>query len=872
MRWIRKWIPRRGEEADLKDELAAHLEIEKSQQRAAGMTPAEAERAARVAFGNLTSTREDVREAWGWAGIDRFLQDCRFGIRMLFRSPVWTAVVCLTLAMGIGISTAVFSVVHAVLLAPLPYPEPERVVAVSPVTAKSREPFRPNPSLWKYWRENLSGISDLALTRPVANFNFTGDGPPERLQGARITFNLPRVLGVQPMMGRSFTEAEQLGDAKVVLLSHGLWVRRFGGDAAIVGRKIQLNGEAHEVAGVMPAGFQYPDATFEIWSPLFLPAYDMGHGYNYGYFSVGRLKPGVTLDTVQAEMQGLMRRLAEEFPASYRAGDDWMGGLIEPLAKSEAAEMRPILLLLAAAVGCLLAIGCMNLAVLLFARASGRSRELLVRVALGATGERLRRQLLAEAVPLGLAGAAGGILLALWTLQLLRPLLPPSFPRIDAIGLNGAVLAFAIVCSLGVVIIASLLPSIQTSRVQLSGGLQRSSRGVAAGSGTRDFLVVGQVAVAMLLLFGGLLFGRSFAALLSVRPGFSGQAALTMHLAVPRTKFAKDQQVAAYYRRLEERIKTVPGVMDAGFINRLPLSGLAQTGGVEFEGKEVAPQVDWRSATPGYFGAMDIPLVRGRGLSDADRADGPQVGVIDTVLAKMVFGDENPVGKRFRRGGIPGQPNDQPWSEIVGVVGHVLNDSLEREGRPQAYWPETQRTQDRAALVVRTAGPPSSFASAVIAQIQQENPEQPVYDVRTMEDWMSRSMQTRTLTTSLVSLFGFASVALACLGLYGVIAYTTGLRLREFGIRMALGASGGEVRGIVYRKTGRMVGIGVAIGFMLCWPASQALQSFLFGIGSLDVVSWTLALGLLIGVGMLAGLGPAWRAAKADPAQTLRAE
>jgi hypothetical protein len=244
-------------------------------------------------------------------------------------------------------------------------------------------------------RKNLTGISDLALTRPVANFNFTGDGPPERLQGAHITFNLPRVLGVQPMLGRHFTEAEQLGDAKVVLLSYGLWVRRFGGDATIVGRKIQLNGEAHEVAGVMPAGFRYPDATFEIWSPLFLPSYDMGHGYNYGYFSVGRLKPGATLDTVQAEVQSLMRRLAEEFPASYRAGDDRVGGLIEPLAKSQAAEMRPILLLLAAAVGCLLAIGCMNLAVLLFARASGRSRELLVRVALGATGERLRRQLLA---------------------------------------------------------------------------------------------------------------------------------------------------------------------------------------------------------------------------------------------------------------------------------------------------------------------------------------------------------------------------------------------------------------------------------------------------------------------------------------------
>lgn len=873
MRWFRKWWPSRRRESELTDELTAHLEIEKARQREEGKSPEEAERAARTAFGNLTTTREDVREAWGWAGIERLIQDSQFGLRLLLKSPVWTAAVSLTLALGIGLSTAIFSVVHAVLLAPLPYPEPDRIVTVSPTTTQdNRERFNPNPALWKYWREHLTSIEDLALIRPVANFNFTGGGPPERLQGARTTFNAPRVLGIRPLHGRVFTEAEQLADAKVILLSHGLWVRRFGADAAIVGRKIQLNGQPFEVLGVMPPEFRYPDSTFELWSPLFLPAYDMGHGYNYGYLSIGRLKRGTTAERAHSDLQALMRRLAEDFPANYRAGNQFIGGLVEPLAQSQAAAIRPTLLVLTAAVGCLLAIGCMNLAVLLIARASARSREMLVRVALGASGQRLRRQLLAEAIPLALPGAAGGILLAWWILQFLLPALPATFPRIESIRLDGAVVAFAVACSLTVVISASLLPSGLSSRVQLSGAMQQHSRGVASGSRMQSFLVVGQVAVAVLLLFGGLLFGRSLASLLAVRPGFSQQGVLTMHLAVSRAKFAEDRQVAEYYRRLVERIQTVPGVLEAGFINRLPLSGLAQTGHVEFEGRETTSMADWRSVTPGYFGAMGIPMSRGRALTEADRADAPAVGLIDTELAKRVFGSENPIGRRFRRAMPPGQPNSDPWSEIVGVVGHVLNDSLEQDPRPQAYWPETQRTQDRAALVVRTAGEPSAYAKSVIAQIHDENPEQPVYEVRTMKDWIARSMQTRTLTTSLVSLFGFASMVLACIGLYGVISYATGLRFREFGIRLALGASGGEIRGLVFRQTCRMIAVGVTIGLVLCWPASYALRSFLFGIGSLDGVAWTFAPLLLLCVGMLAGLGPALRAAKADPAQTLRAE
>jgi predicted permease len=383
------------------------------------------------------------------------------------------------------------------------------------------------------------------------------------------------------------------------------------------------------------------------------------------------------------------------------------------------------------------------------------------------------------------------------------------------------------------------------------------------------------VAIAVLLLFGGLLFGRSFAALLDVEPGFSTQDVLTMHLAVSRAKYPQDEQVAAYYQRLETRILALPGVRGAGFVNRLPLSGIAQTGGVEFEGKEGGGYMtDWRSASPGYFGAMGIPVLNGRVFGETDTPTSALVGVIDAELARRVFGTENPLGKRFRRGGIPGQPNTAPWCEIVGVVGHLRNDSLETDNRPQVYWPETQRAQDRAALAVRvdSAQTASALAPLVIAEIRKENPDQPVYDVRTMEEWMSVSMRGRTLTTSLLTLFGVASVSLACLGLYGVVSYGASLRMREFGIRAAMGATAGEVGLLVLSRAGRMTGAGALIGCVLCLPAGRAAQDFLFGVRAMDLVSWVAAPGALLLVGLLAGLGPAMRAAKADPAQTLRAE
>jgi putative ABC transport system permease protein len=869
-RWIRWWVARKQEEDELREELRSHLAIEVRRRVEAGENPREAAEAARREFGDTTRVQEDVRETWGWAGVQRFGEDVRFGLRMLRKTPVWTTIVCATLSLGIGLSTAIFSVVYSVLLQPLPYPESEKIVAVWASGTKGGH-FVVSAALWLDWRKNSALLDELALTRPIANFNLTGDGAPERLQGARTSFNVPLVLGVRPLLGRTFTEGEQQSDARVAVLSHGFWKRRFGADTGILGRKIQLNGEPVEVIGVMPPEYRYPTGDFELWTPLYIPPNEIRHGMNHQYLAIGRLKRGVSVEQAQAELSAMMGRLAEMFPDVYGKGSERLGVLVEPLAKSDAFQVRGTLYVLLAAVACVLLIGCMNLAVLLIARASARAREMAVRVALGASAGRLRRQSLAEVLPLSVAGTGGGLLLAWWMLQALLPLLPANTPRASSIGLHGAVVAFAVGTSLMVVLLASLLPGRIAARIHPAGTLQQSSRSVAGGGRSRNVLVVAQIAVTLILLFGGLLFARSLAALLHVNPGFSSDGVLTMHMAVTRAKYPKDAQVSDYYQRLSAGVRTIPGVIAVGIVNRLPLSGIAQTGGIEFEGRADAFDSDWRSATPGYFEAIGIPLKRGRLFSDTDRAGSAAVGLIDERMARRVFGEENPIGKRFRRH-LPGFAQQDPWAEIVGVVGHVLNDSLEKDPRPQVYWPETQRTQDRGVLVVRVVGRPETYSQAVVAKIREENSDQPVYDVRSMEQWVERTLQSRTLLTGLVAVFGGASLLLACLGLYGVVAYTASLRVREFGIRLALGGTGGHVRGLVLRHAGKLAIYGAAIGLALSWPVGRALETLLFGVTKSDAVSWILAPVLLIVVALLAGLAPAEKAARVGPAVTLRAE
>jgi len=889
-------------EAEIVEELAQHLEDRYGELVTGGATDEQASRAVLVELRESELLKRELRRVERHTAREPIIpgtnrsnnmiadlwQDLRYGARMLKENPGFTLIAVLSLALGIGLSTAIFSLAYGILLRALPYPDPDRLVTLwltnSAAAAANVSRFNTNAANWMDWRSQSELFEDIAITRAVANFNLTGDGPPERVQGGQTTWNLPKVLGVQPLLGRMFTEEEAGRDARVAVLSYGFWQRHFGGDPAITGQSILLNGASFEVIGVMPPDFRYPTRDFELWTPLFIRPDETRSQYNFNYRSVGRLKPGVTLQQAQEETSTITRRWARQYPAADGAGQ--YGVLVEFLLDSTVGRFRTILYVLLAAVCCLLLIGCINLGGLLIVRANARTREFAIRAALGASASRLRRQTLAEVLPLSAVGGGAGVLLAWWLLKVLVPWLPSQLPGLEAIGLHGPVLAFALVLSVLVVLLAGMLPARLASRVQLdrqlSGQLsemmQKGSRTLAGGGRTRSIFVAAQIAVTLVLVFAGGLLVRSLVAVVKVNPGFSTQGVLTMHLALTRSKYPTDLQVADYYRRLVARVKTIPGVIEAGMVNLLPFSELRTVYPVEFEGRadEGAAAADGRSVTPSYFSAMGIPLIRGRDFSEHDNEGASPVGIIDEQLARAVFGNGDPLGKRFRFGVIT---KGTPWIEIVGIVGHIRNDSLETDPRPQIYWPEAQQTseanrtyKDRGALVIRTAGHPESFTSAVLEQIHGENPEQPVYDVRSMEDWLDRSLQSRNLLTGLVMLFGGSALLLACLGLYGVVSYGAGLRLREFAIRTALGAQRGDIHRLVLAHALRLWISGSAIGLVATWAAGRALQSQLFGVGSADAVALAVAPSLLLVIALVAGLGPARRAGRVDPAVTLRGE
>lgn len=880
-------------EAAIVEELSQHLEDCYEEQMAGGASESEAYCAALAELSGSELLQRELRRIEPQVNRETIIlgtnsrsymiadlwQDLLFGVRMLRKNSGFTLMAALSLALGIGLTTAIFSLADNILLRALPYPDSERLVTLSltntVAAASGVARFSVNASNWMDWRAQSELFSDIALTKVAANFNLTGEGRPERVQGGQTSWNLPQVLGVQPQLGRFFTEEETRRDAKVAVLSDGFWGRRFARDPAIAGRSIQLNGESFEVIGVMPPDLRYPTKDFDLLAPLFIPPDELRSWGHFYYKAVGRLKSGVSLPQAQTEMTAITQRLAEQHPRSKGAGQD--GVWVESLLDTTVGQFRTTLYVLLAAVGCLLLIGCINLGGLLIVRASARTHEFAIRTALGASSARLRRQTLAEVLPLSVAGAGGGVLLAWMLLKVLVRWLPPQLPGLEAIGLHGPVLAFALLLSVLVVLFAGMLPARLASRVQLTGMMQQASRTVTGGGAMRNALVAAQIAVTLVLVFAGGLLVRSFVAVMKVNPGFSPQGVLTMHLQVTRAKYPTDAQVADYYRRLAARVKTIPGVKEAGVVSLLPFSDGRPSGPVEVESKPGENQAiaEFTAAMPGYFSAMGIPLVRGRDFSEHDKEDAPPVGIIDEQLARRVFGSANPVGQRFRFGVITDRT---PWIEIVGVVGHIRAGSLETDPRPQVYWPkaqprpEAQRTQERAALVVRTAGHPESFASAVVEQIHQENPDQPVYDVRSMEDWLEQSLQSRNLLTGLVTLFGGSALLLACLGLYGVVSYGVGLRLREFAIRLALGAQARDVRRLVLAHAIRLWLAGSAIGLVAAWAAGRALQSQLYGVGNADAVALAVAPALLLVIAILAGLGPARRAGRVDPTVMLRSD
>ena len=790
----------------------------------------------------------------------------RLGARSLLKQPTFTAAVLFTLALGIGGTTAMFSVVYGVLLRPLPFGDPDRIVRLWTAWKPSLGRGAVSSANARDWRAQNRVFEDIAIIRN-GNYGLTGSGEPERLQGARVWASFFPILRVTPLLGRTFTATEeQFGHENVVVLSHGLWVRRFGADPSIVGRTIPLNGVPMTVIGVMKPDFQFPSRDYQLWVPLTIPVDEFQYRTAGSYSAIARLKPGVTIEQARRDMDVVSANLARQ----YRENAALEVGMAPLLDDMVGGARRPLLILLGA-VGVLLLIGCANIANLLLARGVARRRELAVRTALGASRRRLIEQSVTELAPLFALGALFGLLTAALLIRGVMPLLPADMPRVEGIGINIPVLAFTTAIVIVVAVLVTMWPAIVAARRGMTATIAELSRGSTAAPRlvrAGDVLVVGQIATTLLLLVGAIVLVRSLLVVRRVDAGFNPDHVLSVHLAVPRTKYPLDSDVAALYTRVLDRVQALPGVLAVGMVNRLPLGGGNQTGGIQIDGVKVddAPSVQTRTVTPDYFRALEIPIKEGRSFTAADRADAPLAVVIDERLARAVWPRTSPIGHRLR------ETADGRWGTIVGVVGHIRHTALEEDSSPQVYWNYTQRGQDRMAIVVKTAGDPAALTRSVGMAVRSADADQPIYDARPFDEVVDRSLGHRWLQTVLLGIFAGVALVLASIGAYGVIAYGVGQRLREYGVRMALGARRQDVVAMVLRRGGTLFVLGALAGLALAGMSVRVLSTLVYGVGPRDALSFVLATLALFVVSMVACYLPARRAARVDPSIALRSE
>jgi putative ABC transport system permease protein len=822
-------------------------------------------------------------------------QDVRYGARMLLKKPGFTLMAVMTLALGVGANTAIFSVVNAVLLRPLPYERPEQLALMHERRAaegRLQGPIAP-PDFLAWQAESQSFARMAAYTDAL--YNLTDGGEPERLWGLMTTPELFSTLGVRPLLGRDFTADDAAPNAPGgVILSHGLWRRRFGSAPDIVGKTIQLNGGGHTVVGVMPPGFNYPDRKFELWRVFDAGAPGLATRRFYYLTAVGRLKPRVTLAQAQAEMNAVAARLERQSPDTNK------GHGVSLVALNEAAvgRLRPAFYVLLAAVAFVLLIACANVASLSLARASARQREMAVRASLGATRAALARQLLTESVMLGVAGGALGVVFAAWGVDALVAAGPGNLPRLDEVGVDARVLAFALAVSLLTGFASGLLPALQLSQTDLSGALKEGSLG-AAGSRKRsralNSLVVAEVALALVLLAGAGLLLKSFARLLEVEPGFAAQNVVAIDLSLNGERFNDRRHI--FMEQLTARVAALPGVVAVGATSHLPLSGedgsrsfsvVGGTGGGAATSAGEKFVAEYRVVTPDYLSAMRIPLRAGRYFTAGDRneyftaggrvmegyanrergeRDAPGVVIINETLARRAFAGVNPVGRRIVID--DGQTRER---EIVGVVGDVKHFGLEAAAKPEMYLPYAQRPTPNQTLVVRAASDPTSLIATVRGEVRALDKDLPLYGVRTMEDYLDESVAARRLNTLLIGVFAGLALTLAGVGIYGVLSPAVTERTREIGIRMALGAGRRDVLRLVVGRGMRLASLGVMIGAAAALALAGLLRGLLFGVSAGDPFVFAGVASLLLAVALAACLVPARRATRVDPMIALRCE
>ena len=871
-RYLRFWGPDVAEDVD--DELRFHVQMLIEHHRARGMTPEEAEREAHARFGDVDDLgralrahdsghlrRHQRREIMG-----TLLQDLRVAFRGFRQAPAFAIVATLTLALGIGANTAIFSVVDAVLLGPLPYRDPGQLVSTWGSTLAEVHRIT----------EYAKSFSSVGAHR-AENISLSGDGDPERIDGASATAGLFRTLGVSPVLGRTFVpgENEQSG-AKVVVISNDLWQRRFAGDPSVLGKSMQINGTMHSIVGVMPRGFEFPARTTQLWIPIIYDRSNAGQMWGWGGYRItARLSTGVSAAQAQAELRQLARRIRAENPV-WDPGEDYgRDAHVVALQEATVGGVRPTLLLLLAVVACVLLIACANVANLLLVRGATRTKELAIRSALGGGRGRLVRQLLTESLVLSIAGAAAGLLLAWAGLRMLVSMLPPDMPRMSEIGIDARVLVFT--ASLAVVtgIAFGLLPALRSSAVNLLGALNESGRSASRGAGHNRLangLVIAEIAVSVVLVASAGLLIRSFIELTRVHPGFSSEHVVTARISPPERAYGDRERIRTLYDALLARVKGFPGMTTAAATRPLPLrdglNGMAIRVQGQFEDmRNTLPSADnYQLATPGYLRAMGIPLVSGRDISATDVAGAPAVILVSESIAKKFWPGESAIGKQL------GYPWPSDWLTIVGVVGDVKHDSLTSTRTMAIYRPFAQAPEASMTLVMRTTATPGVIADLLRTSVGELDPNIPVSDVSTMDGVVASSMARPRFAAILLTAFAAVAMLLGAIGIYGVIAYAVSQRTREIGVRMALGASPADALWMVVRRGAWLTAVGLAVGTGVALGATRMLAGLLYGVSPSDPATFAAVAAALAAVAVIACYIPARRATQVDPTVALRAD
>ncbi len=849
---------------DFAEEIRSHLAMEAEQNRESGGADKDAEAAARRAFGNVTSVQEALYEHGKWLFWDQLGRDLRHALRLMRRRPGFSAVVAITLALGIGANTAIFSMIDAVLLRPLPYKDPGRLAMLwADDPAHNDHEGRVSLPDFKDWKRQSRTFEDMTLY-VGQTFLLGSDGPPERMRSARVAANFFPLLGVEPELGRTFSEEEDKRGERVVVLSYGLWQRRFACSARAIGSVLFMDGRGSRIIGVMPPKFQFPFSDTQVWEPLTAHPYWASRNRDSprssgDWFVLGRVQSGVGWPEAQGEMNTIARRLQAEYPGSEDPG----GVAVVPLPVQTTGNLRLPLAVLFGSVFLMLLIACINVANLLMARGSAREREFAVRMALGAGRARVAGQLLTESLVLAGAGGLLGLLLAAVGLRALIAFGPQDIPRLGEARLDLRVLLFTLSISVFAAVVAGLWPAIQ-SGTRLGGSRQWTT---VANRGIRSFLVIGEFSLALVLLTGAGLLVHSFLRLQSVDPGFRPEKLLITRIDLHTAKTAAQRSV--YFPEAIERIQALPGVRSAAAVGRfLRAYGVER---VEVEGRPGAPEEGDRKAdddviSGAYFQTAGIPLKQGRYFSDSDRGDSPPVAIVNEVMARSYWPNEDPIAKRFRFS----ERKPSPWITVVGVAGDMHRQGLEKQVGPEVFRPHRQSPDNEMDILVRTTSDPLEVAAAVRGAIQSMDKTVAKAGITTVERQMGEQTAERRFHTSLIGLFSFIALFLSAIGIYGLMHHFVVQRTHEIGVRIALGARYGNVLALVLGQGLALAGAGILVGIFGALGLTQMLTSLLYGVTATDTATFLAAPAVLLGVAALACWMPARRAARIDPVHALR--